>query len=399
MTNLADGPLTGIKIVDLSTVIMGPYATQMLGDLGADVIKVEPPQGDSMRTYSPKRVSGMSGSFLNMNRNKRSLVLDLKRPSARSALSRLVATADVLIHNLRPAVIKRAGFDYDAVVKLNPDIIYCAAVGFGSDGPYAEKPAYDDMIQAASGMAAMFVPARGEPAYSPTAVCDKLAGQTICSALLAALIQRERGGGGQAIEVPMFESAIAYNLIEYFNAATFVPPLGPTGYERLQTPARRPYPTRDGYVCILPYSDKNWREFFAFVERDDLARDPRYATLAERSLVFTQLYEQVAIEAAKRTTAEWVEFCDRADIPCMPVISLDDIQQDPHVQAVEMFREMEHPFSGRYNVVRSPVKFAATPFRIRHHAPMLGQHSDEVLAEAGLTPGEIEDALGRVEAA
>lgn len=398
MTNLGDGPLTGLRVVDLTTVIMGPYATQMLGDMGADVIKVEPPQGDSMRTYRPKRVKDISGVFLNTNRNKRSVVLDLKRPAAKRALAKLIAGADILVHNLRPAVIARTGFDYATVRAMNPDIIYCAATGFGSTGPYAEKPAYDDMIQAASGMAAMYLPARGEPAYAPTAVCDKLAGQMIAVAVLGAVVHRARGGGGQSIEVPMFESAIAYNLAEYFGPAAFRPPLGPTGYARLQMAERRPYRTLDGYICILPYSDKNWRDFFIFVDRQDCLADSRYATLVERAQVFHELYTMLAAEAAKRTTAEWLAFCDAADIPCMPVIALDDIHEDPHVQAVELFVDAEHPFSGPYRIVRSPIRFSASPFKVRRHAPMLGQHTEEVLAEAGLSGAEIAEAVGEAAA-
>mgnify|MGYP001252720163 CR=1 FL=1 len=393
MTDLSDGPLTGIRVIDLTTVVMGPYATQTLGDLGADVVKVEPPQGDSMRAYLPKRVPDISGVFLNTNRNKRSLKLDLKRPAARKALGRLIESADIFVHNLRPAVIGRMGFDYDAARALNPDIIYCAATGFGSRGPYAEKPAYDDLIQAASGMASMFIPARGEPAYVPTVICDKLGSQTICAALLAALLHRERGGGGQAIEVPMFESAIAYNLVEYFGAAAFTPPMGPTGYARLQSAERRPYKTLDGHICILPYSDKNWRDFFVFLERDDLLNDARFVTLAARSLVFPELYAMVALEAVKRSNAEWLAFCEQADIPCLPVVSLDEIESDPHVRAVGMFQDAEHPTSGAYRVVRSPMDFGATPFKLRRHAPSLGEHSEEVLAEAGLSQAEIGEAL------
>ncbi|WP_340649336.1 CoA transferase [Pseudoxanthomonas winnipegensis] len=393
MTNLADGPLTGIRVVDLTTVIMGPYATQMLGDLGADVIKVEPLEGDSIRAYKPSRSPGISGSFLNTNRNKRSIAMDLHREPARKALRKLIASADVFVHNLRPSVIGRMGFDYEAVRTIRPDIIYCTATGFGSTGPYAEKPAYDDMIQAASGLAAMSMPVHGEPAYAPSVICDKLSGQVILSAVLAALVHRERGGGGQAIEVPMFETAIAFNLVEHFALAAYDPPLGPPGYARLQIPQRRPYRTRDGYICILPYSDRNWRKFFEFTGNLAALEDPRFATLAERARVFDELYTLVSEEAARRTTAEWMTFCESVDIPCMPVISLAEIQDDPHVRAVGMFEHAEHPVSGGYHVVRNPVTFGATPFRLRYHAPVLGEHGRELLNEIGLADEEIDDAL------
>ena len=393
MTDLSAGPLTGLRVIDLTTVIMGPYATQMLGDLGADVIKVEPPQGDSTRAYRPARTPGISGSFLNTNRNKRSLAMDLRRSEARAALGALVAGADVFVHNLRPAVIARMGFDYAAVGALRPDIVYCAATGFGSTGPYAEKPAYDDMIQAASGFAALATATRGQPDYAPSVICDKLAGQAITSAILAAILHRERGGGGQAIEVPMFETAIAFNLVEHFGAAAFDPPLGRTGFARLRVPERRPYRTQDGYICLLPYSDRNWRSFFEFTGNAAALADLRFATLGERAQVFDELYALVADEAARRTTADWMAFCETADIPCMPVIALDDIQDDPHVRAVGLFEEAEHPLSGRYHVIRNPTRFGATEFRVRHHAPALGEHSRAILMEAGLTEAEIDAAL------
>lgn len=393
MTDLSDGPLTGIRVIDLTTVIMGPYATQILGDMGADVVKVEPPAGDSTRAYQPARVPDLSGSFLNTNRNKRSLVMDLHTRPARQALAKLVAGADVFVHNLRPAVIARMGFDHVSVQAINPEIVYCAATGFGSTGPYAEKPAYDDMIQAASGFAALSIPTRGEPSYAPSVICDKLAGQTIANAILGALLHRSRGGGGQAVEVPMFEAAIAFNMVENFGPAAFEPPLGPTGFARLKVADRKPYRTRDGYVCILPYSDRNWRDFFAFTGHADALADPRFATLRARAQVFGELYTIVAKEAAIRTTAEWVSFCDGADIPCAPVIGLDDIQDDPHVRAVDLFTTAEHPRSGTYRVVRSPIRFGATPFRVRHHAPILGEHSEAILKEAGLSDDDIAEAL------
>lgn len=392
-TELANGPLTGIRIVDLTTVVMGPYATQMLGDLGADVIKVEPPQGDSTRSYRPTKSPGISGSFLNSNRNKRSLAMDLKRPEPRRALAKLIEGADVFIHNLRPAVIGRMGFGYEAVRAIRPDIIYCAAIGFGSDGPYAEKPAYDDMIQAASGFASLATGMRGEPEYAPTAICDKLAGQAILAAVLAALLHRERGGGGQAVEIPMFETAIAFNLVEHFGPAAYEPPLGPAGYARLLIPERRPYRTLDGYACILPYSDRNWRAFFEFTGNEKAAADIRFATLGERAQVFHELYAILMDEAAKRTTAEWMTFCEKADIPCMPVLRLDDLKDDPHVKAVGLFQPGEHPASGAYHIVRNPVRYGATPFRLRRHAPSLGEHSREILEEAGLAPDEINTVL------
>lgn len=393
MKDLSDGPLTGIRIVDLTTVVMGPYATSILGDMGADIIKVEPPQGDSTRVYKPTRIYGLSGIFLNINRNKRSIAMDLKRLEARSALANLIENADVFVHNLRPTVIQRMGFDYEAVKSINPNIIYCVATGFGAEGPYAEKPAYDDLIQAGSGFSDLFNAGHGVPAYAPSALCDKFVGQAIVYAVLGALLHRERGGGGQSVEVPMFETSIAFNMAEHYGAAAFVPPLGPAGYARLTIPERKPYKTLDGYICILPYSDKNWRDFFIYINRDDLLKDERYATLGRRAQVFNELYALIESEAKRRTNSQWLSFCEKLDIPCMPVIPLDEVHKDPHVRAVGLFQEMEHPQSGAYNVIRSPIRFSATPFKVRHHAPMLGQNSFDILKEIGMSQVEIDAAL------
>ena len=248
------GALDGIRVLDLTSVIMGPFATRILGDLGADVIKIETPEGDALRAAKGARISAI---LLNLYRNKRSVVLDLKSPDGRAALDALIPTADVFVHNLRPQVMQRLGFTYEHVRALRPDIVYCGAYGFGADGPYGEKAAYDDLIQAAAGYASTAIPVTGEPAYASAVICDKLAGQAIAYSILAALLHRERGGGGQSIEVPMFETAIDFNLVEGFGGAVYEPPRGKPGYPRIQTRERRPFRTADGYACISPYSGKN----------------------------------------------------------------------------------------------------------------------------------------------
>jgi crotonobetainyl-CoA:carnitine CoA-transferase CaiB-like acyl-CoA transferase len=397
-TTSADGPLGGIRILDLTSVIMGPFATHILADMGADVIKVESPQGDSLRHHEPLRHPGMSGSFLNLHRNKRSIVLDLKRAECRSALNRLIETADVFVHSLRAKTIERLGYSYDQVRAIKPDIVYCGACGFGASGPYGDKPAYDDAIQAGSGMSALLAEVYGEPAYVPTVVCDKLSGQAVAYAILAALFQRARGGGGQAIEVPMLETSIEFNLAEHMGGSAFVPPLGKPGYTRLLSKRRKPYRTQDGYACILPYSDRNWQDFYAFTGRTEFADDPRFRRLTDRVQNIAILYQMIESEAPKRTTAQWVAFCDGVSIPCMPVLSLDQVHEDPHVKAVGLFGSAEHPSEGRYRSVRSPVSFSAAAFRIRRHAPRLGEHTAEVLAEAGFSNQQIE-ALRRPGAA
>lgn len=395
MTNdLADGPLTGYRILDLTSVIMGPFATRILGDLGADVIKVESPEGDSVRHYHPQRNPGMSGNTLNLQRNKRSIVLDLKRAECRAALNRLIETADVFVHAMRPKAIERLGYGYEQVRGIKPEIVYCGAYGFGAKGPYADKAAYDDLIQAGSGIAALYGQLHGEPAYVPTVICDKLTGQAIAYAILAALLHRARGGGGQAVEVPMLETTIDFNLVEHMGAFGFEPPLGKPGFPRLMDRSRKPYRTKDGYACILPYSDRNWQDFFAFTGRNEFNDDPRFTRLPERVKHIRVLYEVVEEEAAKRATQEWVEFCDRVSIPCMPVLAFENLPEDPHVKQVGLFTSAEHPSEGRYRLVRQPVSFSGVPFRVRRHAPRLGEHTREVLAEVGLSEEEIARITG-----
>jgi len=393
-TPFADGPLTGIRILDLTSVIMGPFATHILADLGADVIKIESPEGDSVRHYQPARHPGMSGQFLNLHRNKRSVVLDLKQGTARAALNRLIDTADVFVHNLRPKTIERLGYGYDAVRAIKPDIVYCGAYGFSAKGPYGDKAAYDDLIQAGSGVAALYAQVHGEPAYVPTVMCDKLAGQAIAYAILAALFQRSRGGGGQAIEVPMLETSVEFNLVEHISGFGFEPPLSRPGFARLMEHSRKPYRTQDGYACILPYSDRNWLDFYAFTGRSEFRDDPRFARLSQRVRHIRVLYAMVEEEAVKRTTAQWVAFCDRVSIPCMPVLGLEDLPADPHLEAVGLFGVAEHPSEGKYRSVRAPVNFSAAPFRIRRHAPRLGEHTAEVLTQAGLSESEIAQLIG-----
>ena len=383
------GPLAGVRVIDLTSVIMGPSATHILADLGADVIKIETPEGDSFRHYRPARNAGMGGNFLHLNRNKRSVRLDLKRAPARPALDRLIATADVFVHSMRPDAILRLGYGYERVRGLAPEIVYCGAYGFGADGPYAHKAAYDDLIQAGSGLAALQTAAHGQPGYLPTVLCDKIAGQAIACAILAALCQRRAGGGGQAVEVPMFETMVEFNFVEHMVGYAFEPPLGPPGFNRVLSPKRKPYRTRDGHACILPYSDRNWRDFFIHTGRLEFIDDPRFATLPVRVQNIETLYTLVEEEAPRKTTSEWVAFCDSVSIPCMPVLGLEDLPEDPHLKAVGFFGTDEHPSEGIYRTMRRPVSFSGSRFTIRRHAPRHGEHTAEVLAEAGLDPCEI----------
>jgi crotonobetainyl-CoA:carnitine CoA-transferase CaiB-like acyl-CoA transferase len=381
---LVPGPLNGIRVVDVTTVLLGPYGTQILGDMGADVIKVEaPPTGDIARNMGTVRHPGMAGIYLNANRNKRSLALDLKQEGAKGVLRRLVATADVFVHNMRPQAIERLGFDYSAVSALKPDIVYVGAYGFGQAGPYRAKPAYDDAIQAASGLASLFAMRDGTPQYVPAAVADKLVGVTLSQVVALALVHRERTGQGQFVEVPMFEVLVSFNLVEHINGAAFEPPIGTLGYQRVTTPSRRPFPTKDGYVCILPYSDKQWLSFFTAVGRPELMERPDFATYSARVHTVDELYSFVASVTPERTTAEWVAICEQGEIPCMPVADIQDLMNDEHLQAVGMFEPHEHPTEGPTILVRPPVTFSASPASIRRPAPRFGEHSQEVARELG----------------
>ena len=385
------GPLDGIRVVDITTVLLGPYGTQILGDMGADVIKVEaPPTGDIARDMGTARRPGMGGIYLNANRNKRSLALDLKQEMGRDVLRRLIPTADVFVHNMRPQAIERLGFDYAAVSALKPDVVYVGAYGFGQDGPYRAKPAYDDAIQAASGLASMFRRQDGEARYVPSTIADKIVGLTLSQAVAMALVHRERTGEGQFVEVPMLETMVAFNLAEHLDGCAYEPPESPLGYDRVMTPARRPFPTRDGHVCILPYSDKHWQAFFGAVGRADLMAEPRFATYRARVTSVDDLYAFVSSVTPQKTTAEWVALCEDAQIPCMPVVDLDDLMEDEHLRAVGMFERHRHPSEGDTLLVRSPVRFSRSPSSIRRQAPRFGEHGVELAGQLGYSDQDIE---------
>jgi crotonobetainyl-CoA:carnitine CoA-transferase CaiB-like acyl-CoA transferase len=386
------GPLAGIRILDLSTVILGPWASQTLGDMGADVIKVEPPEGDTTRQLGPKRHTGMGSLFLGVNRNKRSIVLDLRQEAGHAALLRLAQTADVLLHNLRPRVVEKLRLTYEVFAAANPNLIYCATYGFRKAGPYRDKPAYDDIIQAACGTADLQTIVAGEPRYLPTIVADKTTSMAVVSAITAALFHRERHGGGQAIEVPMFETLVAYVMVEHLYGESFVPPLGSTGYERLLNPHRRPYATKDGYLAVLPYTDENWKAFFSLAGRDDLLADERFKTLESRLAHVEELYGLLAEIIATRTSAEWQADLDKANVPVMVVNTPEALLDDPQLAASDFWKFIDHPTEGRLRVSDQPVRFSRTPCAIRQPQPRLGEHSIEILLEAGYSQAEI-DAL------
>ncbi len=386
------GPLTGVRIIEITAVVLGPWACQMLADMGAEVIKIEPPRGDSNRSLGASHNKGMAALYLTCNRNKRSLVLDLKQPAARDALMALVRTADVVIHNNRPQVMTRLGIDYAALRAVNPKIIYCGTYGYGKDGPYGERGALDDSIQAVSGIAMLNKMVLGEPRYLPTVVADKTTAMQVVSAVTAALYHREKTGEGQEIEVPMFETMVYWVMAEHLWGMCFEPPIGGPGYTRLMSHHRKPYQTRDGYIAILPYLDSHWETFCKLSGRTDLLTDERFTTLAKRVKNIDDTYGETAKTMLGRTTGEWLELFGGTSVPTIVVNTLEGLKDDPHLKAVDFWVETEHPTEGRLRMTRFPVNFSATPADVRRHAPRMGEHSIEILREAGLGAAEI-DAL------
>jgi crotonobetainyl-CoA:carnitine CoA-transferase CaiB-like acyl-CoA transferase len=380
------GPLTGVRVIDLTSVVMGPYATQILGDMGADVIKVEPPEGDLFRHVVPFRHRGMSAAFLNLNRNKRSLVLDLKHPEERETLKRLIDGADVFVTTVRPQAMRRLGFDYESLCETNPRLIYCGAHGFSEKGPYAGRPAFDDIIQAMCGVASLEGHRQPDgPKYVKTIFADKTVGFVVAYSVAMALYERERSGQGQAIEVPMFETMVSYTLVEHLAGETFQPPAGGMRYGRILSPHRGPYRTRDGFLSLLPYTTPQWVRFFEMVGRPDLAADPRVTDPAIRVEHIDELYQIVAGIVSGRTTAEWCELLKDADIPMTPVLSPEDLLEDVHLRQTGFFKLCEHPSEGEIRQLGIPVTFSRTPGSLRRPAPRLGEHREEILNELDRT--------------
>ncbi|MGB3290851.1 MAG: CoA transferase [Burkholderiaceae bacterium] len=379
------GPLDGIRILDLSSVVMGPYATQILGDLGADVIKVESPSGDNMRAVGPMRNPGMGAIYLHLNRNKRSAVLDLKTPDGREACLELAKTADVLLYNTRPQAMARLGLDYDAVCRVNPRIVYVGAYGFGNQGPYAGKPAYDDLIQGMTGIPALYHLNSGDvPRYAPLTLADRAVGMHVAIAMLAGVLRARASGQGQAIEIPMFETMAQLVLGDHLGGRTFDPPAGSTGYARLLVNHRRPYATSNGYVSVLIYNDKHWSRFFQLIGRPELQADPRYSTHTARAKHIDEAYSLVAGILADNSSEYWLRAFAQADIPAAPLYGVDDLIDDPHLRQVHMLRALQHPSEGAMHTPAPVGNYSGTPLSIRRPAPRLGEHTREILQEAGL---------------
>ena len=382
-------PLEGVKVLDLTTVIMGPFTTQVLGDFGADIIKIEDPDGDMTRDIGPSKTSKMSSMFLGVNRNKRSLVLNLKKPEAKVALWKLIEGADIIVHNIRPQKIAALGFDPDTVLSKNPKIIYVGLHGYREDGPYGGLPAFDDVIQGQSGIAGAFETRDGKASLVPTVMADKSVGLMASTGLLAAYIQRLKTGKGSYLEVSMFEGMVGYTLIEHHYGATFVPPLDQIGYPRALSSNRKPYKSADGYICILPYTNQQWINFFKIIKRPELLKDKRYSSVKERSKDINFLYEIVGQSIINKTNKEWTELLKKYEIPHGIVNRLEDLKDDPHLKELNFFRSYNHPTEGALEVPDSAFRFNRESLPIRRHQPKLGEHSSDILKEVGFKESEI----------
>lgn len=391
------GALSGIRIVDLTAVLMGPYTTQFLADYGADVVKVESPMGDLVREIGPMRSPGMGPLFLNTNRSKRSISIDLKASEGRQLLLDMCRNADVLIYNIRPAAMERLGLSYEEIAAVNPKIVYAGCYGYGQDGPYAAYPAYDDLIQGGACIPYLYTLAGGEePRYVPTAMADRIVGMTTLSAILAALVARGRTGKGQRVDVPMFETMAAFILGDHLGGLTYEPPLDKGGYARQLSPDRRPYKTADGYVCALIYTDGHWRRFLSATGRADLMdTDPRYADFASRMANLDVVYGELSDLMLTRTSAEWVELFNDIDVPIMWMHDLKSILKDKHLEQVDFFRPFEHPTEGSILTMANPVKMSDTPVVEPRPVPHLGEHTIECLTEMGLSQETISDLIAR----
>jgi crotonobetainyl-CoA:carnitine CoA-transferase CaiB-like acyl-CoA transferase len=388
------GPLRGVRVLDLTTVVMGPSATQTLADMGADVVKVETATGDSMRWVGPWRTPGMGPLFLWANRNKRSIVLDLKSPEGKAAAIKLAESADVLVSNVRPQGLARLGLDYASIKIANPKIIYCAAVGYGSGGPESGKAVYDDLMQAAAGISGVFGQVDGAPRYAPVNLCDRIVGLYVVSAVTAALYHKATTGQGQEIEVPMFETMAQFVLSDHIGGKALVPRDGDMGYKRLLSRTRGPYPTADGYLAVVVYTNKHWEAFTTLIGDPAILQDDRFKTMETRTRNAEAVGAYLTEKFPARTNADWLAALNGIDIPACPVNSLEDLFTNPHLKAVNFFQEVEHPTEGIVTTARFPIKFGETPANIRRLAPNLGEHTADFLRPAaeGDLPSASEEA-------
>jgi crotonobetainyl-CoA:carnitine CoA-transferase CaiB-like acyl-CoA transferase len=391
---MTGGPLEGVRVVDLTTIVVGPICTRTLADYGADVIKVEAPGGDLLRTMAEgSRNPGMSGKFINFNRNKRSIGLDIKKPEGLAALVRLIERTDVFVSNVRPEGLARAGLDYASLSRKNPRLIHCSILAFGRGGRYFNRPAYDPVIQSLSGVAGTIARATGEPRFVPMVMSDHTSGLIAAQAIGFALYRREKTGRGEAIDVPMLENMASFVASEHLGAATFEPPVGPTGDGRLLSPNYRPVPTKDGYVTVRPNTNAQAFAFFDAIGRPELKTDPRFNSAASRTKNAKAYFEVQATSLGHKTTDEWVELFDKLDVPAARYNSIDDLLTDPHLKDVEFFREENHPSEGKIRRSKLANVFSGGARKKESHAPLYGEHSREILGELGYSAVDIDKMI------
>ncbi|MEM5422376.1 MULTISPECIES: CaiB/BaiF CoA transferase family protein [Paraburkholderia] len=392
----ATGPLAGVRVIDLTINVLGPVATQLLGDMGADVIKIEPPEGDQNRKNGPGRNPDMAVFYTIMNRNKRSVILNLKQAECREALLKLVETADVIVHSMRPSAAERLGIGYETVRARNPRIVYASGAGYRIDGPYKDRPAFDDVIQGETGIAAMNRDADGSPRYFPTVIVDKFCGYVLASSIGMALYHRERTGLGQLVHVPMFETMLQFNLFEHLWEGALGSNDGTgLGYPRMFSPYRRPYATKDGHICLLAVNNEQWRRVLCAIDAAHLLDDPRFCHMTERMRNINELYRIVGDAIRNKTTAEWNAIFASADVPHGPVRDLKDLMHDAYVKETGFFQRFAHPTEGDMVMTSIPVHFSESPGNVRYLPPNLGEHSIEVLIEAGYSASEASALVAR----
>jgi len=382
-------PLEGIRVLEIASMIFGPLAGQYLGDMGADVIKLEPPEGDLTRSIGPRRSPRMGSFFLTSNRNKRSIVVDLKMTEGKEILQSLASKTDVLLHSMRTPAANRLGLDYANLSQQHQRLIYCHVAGYGNDGLYAGRPAYDDIIQAASGLATLQTVIAGQPRFIPTIIADKISGLHAAYAIMAALMQRSQTGLGQQVDVSMFEAMAAFNMMEHQWGHAFEPPIGPMGYEPVSTAARRPYKTLDGFLALLPYNDLHWNRFFELAGESQIMQDPRFATFAARQKNVQLVWNEIEKQIARKTNAQWLELLTPEDIPFSVVNSLEDLVNDPHLKSVDFWQIHQHPSEGSLRMARVPIQMSGARTDFKRLQPQLGEHSKEILQELGFDDSRI----------
>lgn len=388
-------PLEGVRIIDASSILMVPYCTRLLADMGAEVIKVETINGDNTRYIGPSINNGMAAVFLNINRNKKSICVDLKTPEGRLIIYKLIKTSDVFVSNIRKAALEKIKLTHSDFEKLNPKIITANAVGFSSKGPYAGLPAFDDTIQAVSGMAAYQGAYSNQPSYTSGATADKVTGIMLGMSIIGALFNREKNGKGIELEVPMMETMVDFTLVEHLYGFNFIPPKAPPIYPRQSSPNRRPYKTKDGYVAVLPYSDEQWLRFFKLVGKEEILKDTKFSSLKSRNENIDLLYHMLSEELTKQDTNYWLKSLKQSDIPAAKVNFPEEIFEDEHLQETNFFRETQHPSEGKLLYPKFPVEFKNTDNGETLHAPNLGENTKEILVGLGYSDFEIESLVSK----